>query len=115
MNTPHNIEQTRQRLERIAEQYTPPAKARRQALLEPFTESIRILREKGASLSAITSVLKTEHVQVSRFVVGRFCRQHFGDTLKPKRRRGRPAANPPPPPTTANTPPALINHAIRLE
>ena|GEM_PF-5745172 len=84
----NTVEAVRAHLKKLAEQYTPPPRSRSQALLEPFADSIRELRERGASFSMITLILKGANIEVSRFAVGRFCRDHLGVIRKVRKRRG---------------------------
>ena len=74
--------------------------------LEPFRESIEILRVKGASYAVIADLLRQHGVKTSRARVAEYGRTVL-DKQKPRKRRRRP--NTIPPGTPIATPQALTS------
>jgi len=89
MNNQESNDQARLHFQKIAAQFTSYARSCNRALLEPLTESIRTLRKKGASFATISELLKRDKINVSRFVVARFCREQFGKKQSRRHRSSR--------------------------
>jgi hypothetical protein len=90
------IEEAKRIVAQAAEHYQRDKRPILEVLAE-FRESITILRQKGAPLSAIAEVLRQANIVVSLATVGRFCKSLSGapaPTARKRKRAARPSRKP---------------------